>query len=103
MVAMIDGTLRVVRFDDGSGYSAVFAPDHSDGGALPQLRLSTREALKAFLLDIGLSEASTDQVLAELSAKNSVSCHTGVSFELLGHYGLAPLGVAESIRRYLSV
>ena len=99
----IEGTLRVVRFDDESGYSAVFVPDHRGGGALPQLRLPTRESLRAFLVEIGFSEAAAQETIAELATTNAVSRHTAAPVELLRRYELLQLGVAESILRYLSV
>jgi len=99
----VEGTLRIVRFDDESGYAVVFAPVRSGGGALPQLRLPTRESLRAFLHDIGLSDATAEEILSELKAGGSVSRHTVAPFEMLRRYELLQLGVVESILRYLSV
>lgn len=99
----IEGTLRVVRFDDESGYAVLFAPVQSEGGALPQLRLPTAESLRAFLLDIGISETAAEDLLTELANNGSVSRHITVRVDLLRRYDLLPLGVAESILRYLSV
>ena len=99
----IEGTLRVVKFDDESGYSAVFIPDQRGGGALPQLRLPTHESLRAFLLDIGFSEATADEFLTELVTADSVSRHTAAPVDMLRRYELLQLGVVESILRYLSV
>jgi len=81
----------------------VFAPDQLGGGAIPQLRLPTRESLKAFLLDIGFPEATTDEILTEVAAAGTASRHTNAPFEMLRRYGLLQLGVVESILRYLSV
>ena len=99
----VEGTLRIVRFDDESGYAVVFAPVHSGGGALPQLRLPTRESLRAFLFDIGFSEAAAEELLTELKASGSMSRHTMAPFEMLRRYELLQLGVVQSILRYLSV
>ena len=99
----VEGTLRIVRFDDESGYAVVFAPLRAGGGALPQLRLPTRESLRAFLLDIGFSEATTEEILTELAVAGAVSRHTTAPFEMLRRYELLQLGVVESILRYLSV
>ena len=97
------GTLRIVRFDDESGYSAVFVPDHAGGGALPQLRLPTRESLRAFLLDLGFSEQTAEEILAEIDVKATTSRHTVAPIEMLRRYELLQLGVVESILRYLTV
>ena len=102
-MAAIEGTLRIVMFDDGSGYSAMFAPDQSTGGALPQLRLPTRESLRAFLFDIGFKETAAEELLSELAAPGVVSRHTTAPLEMLRRYELLQLGVVESILRYLSV
>jgi hypothetical protein len=99
----VEGTLRIVRFDDDSGYAVVFAPLRSGGGALPQLRLATSEALRAFMLDLGVSEAPAEEILTELKASGSVSRHMVAPFEMLRRYELLQLGVMESILRYLSV
>ena len=99
----VEGTLSIVRFDDESGYAVVFEPLRAGGGALPQLRLPTNEALRAFLLNIGLPEATAEELLTELKASGSVSRHTVAPFEMLRRYELLQLGVVESILRYLSV
>jgi hypothetical protein len=99
----VEGTLRIVRFDDESGYSVVFAPMQPGGGAIPQLRLPTRESLKAFLLDMGFTEGVAEEILTELNGRGSVSRHTNVPFEMLRRYELLQLSVVESILRYLSV
>lgn len=99
----VEGTLRIVRFDDETGYSAVFVPAHPGGGALPQLRLPTRESLRAFLLDIGFKEATAEEILSELEVTAAVSRYTAAPLEMLRRYELLQLGIVESILRYLSV
>lgn len=103
----IEGTLHIVRFDGDAAsprYSVMFAPYSSHGGALPQLPLSDSEALRAFLLEIGVPAETVNHVLIELTAKGAVSLQKSVlSVEQLRHYGLLELGIGESIMRYLSV
>lgn len=103
----IEGTLHIVRFDEdptSSAYSVTFAPYVSHGGALPQLRLSSSEALRGFLLEIGVPPETVNRVLVELTGKGSVSLqHTVLSSEQLRYYKLLELGIGESIMRYLSV
>ena len=102
----IEGTLRIVPFDQDPAtfrYSVTFAPYDSRGGALPQLRLCDGDALRAFLLEIGVSAATINDVLNELAGKGSAALqNTVLSLEQLRRYKLLELGIGESIMRYIS-
>jgi len=73
---LTEGTLHVVNFglEDGSDYSATYAPYTGRGGAIPARRFKNSQALRSFLEDeLQIRRSSVEESLSELGRTRSTS------------------------------
>ena len=106
--SVIEGTLAILKMgvDQSTGaarYVISFAPYTHGGGALRTISRDGSEALRQFLIEVGLPSEQAGSIVKHVEETNRASIpNVQLTAEQLKRYGLGEMSIGASIMSYLS-
>jgi hypothetical protein len=105
--SVIEGTLAILKMgvDRSTGaarHVISFAPYTHGGGALRTMSRYGSEALRQFLIELGLPSEQAASMVKQVEETNRAIPNVQLTAEQLKRYGLGEMSIGASIMSYLS-